>query len=67
MTSSVLIASDAPQSTLDHAHHWKIDEPCGTTSMGFCKACGATRAFRNWLAESDFITNEDHRIAGTAA
>jgi hypothetical protein len=44
-----------------HAHHWVIDEPNGETSLGRCKRCGESKAFKNWLAESDFVTNEEHR------
>lgn len=46
-----------------HAHHWVIDEANGPLSAGRCKRCGATKAFKNWLEDSDFITNEEHRIA----
>lgn len=31
--------------------------------MGVCKICGATKEFKNWLSDSDFITNEEHRMA----
>jgi hypothetical protein len=44
-----------------HAHHWKIDEPTGPTSSAICKNCGATRIFKNWLLQTDIITNEEHR------
>jgi hypothetical protein len=46
-----------------HAHHWVIEEASGPFSPGRCKVCGASRAFKNWLADSDFITNEEHRQA----
>ena len=47
----------------DHFHRWRIDEPNGPISRGACKVCGATKEFKNWLAEGDFITNEEHRMA----
>ena len=48
---------------LEHAHHWIIEEPSGPLSGGRCKSCGASKAFKNWLADGDFITNEEHRAA----
>ena len=48
---------------LTHVHHWIIDEAHGPTSEGRCKRCGTAKAFRNWLEETDFITNEEHRTA----
>ena len=47
----------------DHYHRWRIDEPNGPTSTGVCKVCGATKNFKNWLSDMDFITNEEHRLA----
>ena len=47
----------------EHAHHWLIEEARGATSTGRCKRCGATRDFKNWLEDTDFITNEEHRSA----
>ncbi len=44
-----------------HAHHWLIEEANGLISTGTCKRCGATKEFRNWLEESDFVTNEEYR------
>ncbi len=46
----------------DHNHRWRIDEPNGTHSEGVCRHCGVTKQFRNWLAETDYITNAEHRI-----
>ena len=46
-----------------HAHPWLIEEASGPVSQGRCKSCGATKAFKNWLEDTDFITNEEHRIA----
>jgi hypothetical protein len=46
-----------------HAHRWRIEEPNGAFSLGVCKVCGAEKQFRNWLEETDFITNEEHRVA----
>ena len=39
-------------------HHWMIDTPRGSTSLGHCKTCGEEREFRNsaqdhlWESES---------------
>jgi hypothetical protein len=49
--------------TRPHAHHWVIEEANGAESRGVCKVCREVKAFRNWLAEGDFITNEEHRLA----
>jgi hypothetical protein len=50
----------------DHFHRWRIDEPNGPISRGSCKVCGVTKEFKNWLADGDFITNEEHRVANAA-
>jgi translation initiation factor IF-1 len=55
--------AEKPAAELDHFHRWRIDEPNGPISTGTCKVCGKTRQFKNWLAEGDFITNEEHRAA----
>ena len=34
-----------------HAHHWRIAEATGPTSMGTCRTCGAEKIFRNWPCE----------------
>lgn len=47
----------------DHAHHWVIEEPGGPLSTGRCKLCGQIRAFRNWIQEADFVTNEERKTA----
>ncbi len=52
-----------PTMTVDHAHHWILGEPSGPVTTGMCKRCGATREFRNWLQEIDFITTDDERRA----
>lgn len=49
-----------------HVHHWVIEEANGPLSSGRCKRCGASREFKNWLEDSDFITNEEHRQAVAA-
>jgi hypothetical protein len=56
---------EAKTVTIDtaHAHRWRIDEPNGQTSRGFCRVCGVERIFKNWLEDSDFITNTEHRMA----
>ena len=51
------------QAPAGHAHHWIIEEASGPLSGGRCKTCGANKAFKNWLADGDFITNEEHRSA----
>jgi len=53
--------TEAPQAA--HGHRWRIDEPSGPMSLGVCKTCGATKEFKNWLSDGDFITNEEHRVA----
>ena len=50
----------------DHYHRWRIDEPSGPVSSGVCKVGGATKQFKNWLSDGDFITNEEHRVAPAA-
>ncbi|MCC7363966.1 MAG: hypothetical protein IT303_06310 [Dehalococcoidia bacterium] len=52
-----------PTAAADHYHRWRIDEPNGPRSIGVCKTCGATKEFKNWLSDGDFITNEEHRMA----
>ena len=47
----------------EHAHHWLIEEAAGPLPMRPCKRCGATKTFKNWLEDTDFITNEEHRTA----
>jgi len=46
-----------------HAHRWRIEEARGPQSRGVCKICGEEKLFKNWLEDSDFITNEEHRQA----
>jgi hypothetical protein len=53
----------ATKTNTPHAHRWRIEEPEGLESIGTCKECGETRAFKNWLSDSDFITNEERRQA----
>ncbi len=52
-----------PETQADHFHRWRIEEPNGPTSKGICKICGAEKVFKNWLSDTDFITNEEHRVA----
>lgn len=54
---------EKPTAAVDHFHRWRIEEPSGAMSTGVCKTCGATRQFKNWLSDGDFITNEEHRMA----
>lgn len=37
-----------------HAHHWRIEEPNGSASLGTCKGCGERKEFRNWITDLDF-------------
>lgn len=53
--------------TNHHFHHWRIEEANGPRSTGVCKYCGAEKVFKNWLEDSDFITNEEHRSTAAAA
>jgi hypothetical protein len=53
--------------TAPHAHRWRIAEPNGPASAGICRMCGASGLFKNWLSESDFLTNEEHRSGADAA
>ncbi len=46
-----------------HTHHWLIEEPNGPLSQGTCRACGATRTFRNWIEEIEIATNKDWATA----
>jgi hypothetical protein len=52
-----------PGAASGHAHRWRIPEPDGPVSLGVCKVCGAEKPFKNWLSDTDFITNEEHRQA----
>ena len=51
---AVNIPSEIPNEKPVHtACHWRIDEPNGKTSHGFCIECGAEREFQNWPASID--------------
>jgi hypothetical protein len=54
---------EAKYQSQDHAHRWRIEEPQGQMSQGICKVCGAEKAFKNWLEDTDFITNTEYRLA----
>ena len=60
------IDSKTAATTEQHFHRWRIEEPNGAISLGTCKTCGATKEFKNWLADGDFITNEEHRVSAAA-
>ena len=60
---SITATHTAEPAATDHAHHWLIEEAQGAQSRGVCKRCGAIKEFKNWLEDSDFITNEEHRVA----
>lgn len=34
-----------------NVHHWIIEEPNGTTSIGRCKGCGVQKTFSNYLPD----------------
>ena len=36
----------------DCTHHWRIASPCGETSTGVCRFCGASREFQNYAYRS---------------
>lgn len=59
MSETTAISSKA---TEQHFHRWRIEEPSGPMSKGVCRECGATKEFKNWLSDGDFITNEEHRV-----
>ena len=54
-----LVEEQAPSSVEQPqcVHHWVIDSPAGSTSMGFCRVCGERKAFANYV--SDFIFEGD--------
>lgn len=52
-----------PIQLVENAHHWIIEEAQGPTSTGMCRNCGKTKEFKNWLVDSDFVTNEEHRVS----
>ncbi len=62
METKLQTSEQRTESTM-HFHRWRIDEPNGPVSTGTCKDCGATKQFKNWLSDMDFITNEEHRMA----
>ncbi len=47
----------------DHAHRWRIEEPNGASGSGVCRICGINKEFKNWIPETDFITNAEFRLA----
>jgi hypothetical protein len=47
----------------DHAHRWVIETPNGPESRGVCKICRVEKGFKNWIAEADFITSEERKLA----
>ena len=63
MATTTMTRTPAASVQTDHFHRWRIEEPNGPVSAGVCKLCGATKEFKNWLADGDFITNEEHRMA----
>lgn len=38
-------------------HHWVIETPNGSLSLGFCKLCGVERSFRN--SSEDMMWDSD--------
>jgi hypothetical protein len=57
MRSAVTVTQFRPT----HHHHWLIEEATGPISTGICRYCHARRDFKNWLHETDFITNTEYR------
>lgn len=57
-TELIMTAND-----MQHAHRWRISEPNGEYSDAVCVACGAEKQFRNWLAETDYITRSEVGLA----
>ena len=45
------------------SHHWRIEDPDGLMSRGYCRNCGQEREFRNWLEETDFTTRVEFEFA----
>lgn len=43
-------------------HHWIIEEPNGTTSMGQCEGCGSEKRFNNFLWANENLSNEKHYV-----
>ena len=46
-TVKVFIMSTTKNKSTECSHHWSIEPPNGTMSIGNCKLCGETREFRN--------------------
>ena len=46
-TVKVFIMSTTKNKNTECSHHWSIEPPNGTMSIGNCKFCGETREFRN--------------------
>jgi hypothetical protein len=63
MTTESALPTTTVERPVDHAHHWILGEPGGPVTTGVCKRCGATREFRNWIQEIDFITSDEERRA----
>ena len=63
MNSRPAISPGVPAVAGEHAHHWRIDEANGPLSSGVCKICGIAKPFKNWLSDTDFITNTEHQVA----
>jgi hypothetical protein len=52
MAKTTVIEEKNPESTAEASvltcqHHWVIETPRGSTSIGRCKRCGEEREFRN--------------------
>lgn len=46
----------------NHKHRWRIEEPNGPTSDGYCPGCDKHRTFRNSDPEIDFTTRLERKI-----
>ena len=60
-TTMTMTAPAPPSLGAGHAHRWLIEEANGPTSRGTCRVCKAERVFKNWLEDTDFVTNEEYR------
>lgn len=44
-----------PSNKLLHAHHWVIESPAGSLSVGRCTGCGSERSFSNASPASSWV------------
>lgn len=41
---------------------WRIEEPNGPVSSGFCTHCGAEKEFKNWIEDLDILSASENRV-----